>query len=284
MEIFCRRKSGHTGLSACIAAAGTLIVLAVAIWATLGRIADRAKTSASDVSLQKVLKSGRFVIGIDADFPPMSFVDDEGELTGFDVDVAREVCKRLGVELVRRAIDWDDKEEELDSGAIDCIGSMSVTPVSARDMNLSEPYVKETLIFVVAGDSNVRWLRDLKGKKVGVQDGSTTQEALEALDSYKDIVAVPFKNNMAILRQLKYGKLDAALVDSLAAYYFIYSGNEQYFVLSESLGDEKLAIGFRKNDKELRDKIQHIISGMKADGSLGYISRKWFGSDITIVR
>ena len=87
-----------------------------------------------------------------------------------------------------------------------------------------------------------------------------------------------------ILRQLKDGELDAGLVDSLAAYYFIYSSSGRYFVLSESLGDEKFSIGFRKKDKELRDRFQEIISAMKADGSLGKISKKWFGSDITIVR
>ena len=246
--------------------------------------AARDSVRERDVSLQKVIDSGRLVLGIDADFPPMSFAGDEEELIGFDIDMIQEVCNRLGVKLVRRAIEWDDKEEELDSGAIDCIGSMSVTSDSIRDMNLSEPYVKETLTFVVAGNSSVRWLRDLKGKKIGVQAGSTTQEALEALDFYKDITAVLFDDNLSILRQLKAGNLDAGLVDSLAAYYFIYSSSERYFVLADSIGEEELTIGFRKNDMGLRDRVQEIISGMKGDGTLGEISEKWFGSDITIVR
>ena len=220
----------------------------------------------SDGSLKKVNSAGRFVLGIDVDFPPMSFIDEKGEIVGFDIDMAKEFCRRIGVELVLRPINWDTKEEELDGGTIDCIGSMSVTPESIRDMNLSEPYVKENLIFVVPGGSDAKWLDDLKGMRIGVQSGSTTQEALDASDIRDDVTAVPFDDNLAILRQLKDGKLDAGLVDSLAAYYFIYSSNERYFVLSESLGEEKLAIGFRKNDKELRDMFQEIISSMKADG------------------
>ena len=89
---------------------------------------------------------------------------------------------------------------------------------------------------------------------------------------------------MAVLQQLKEGKLDAGLVDSLTAFYFIRSSSERYFILHDSLGDEKLAIGFRKEDKELRDRVQKILSDMMADGTLEKISQKWFGSDIMIVR
>lgn len=276
------KESGHTHLFAWIAA--TALILAAAAGAVWVRNAGRTDAPVSDGSLQKILNSGRLVLGVDANFPPMSFVEEDEDLVGFDVDMFREVCKRLGVELIRRSIDWDDKEEELNGGTIDCIGSMSVTPESAREMNLSEPYIKETLTFVVPGNSSVRWLRDLKGRKIGVQAGSTTQEALEKLDIYKDITPVLFDDNLTILRQLKTGDLDAGLVDSVAAYYFIYSSSERYFFLPENLGEEKFAIGFRKNDKELRNRVQEILSEMKADGSLGKISKKCFGSDITIVR
>ena len=276
------KKSGHPHLFAWIAA--TALILAAAAGAVWVRNAGRTDAPVSDGSLQKILNSGRLVLGVDANFPPMSFVEEDEDIVGFDVDMFREVCKRLGVELIRRSIDWDDKEEELNGGTIDCIGSMSVTPESARVMNLSEPYIKETLTFVVPGNSSARWLRDLKGRKIGVQAGSTTQEALEKLDIYKDITPVLFDDNLTILRQLKTGDLDAGLVDSVAAYYFIYSSSERYFFLPENLGEEKFAIGFRKNDKELRNRVQEILSEMKADGSLGKISKKCFGSDITIVR
>ena len=277
------KKSGHTHLFAWIAAAA-LISLAVMIWMLWGRTAVRRDASAKDDSLQKVLNSGRFIFGFDADFPPMSFADEKGEFTGFDIDMIQEVCNRLGVELVKQPINWDTKEDDLNGGRADCLGSLSITLGRAERMNLSEPYVKEDLIFVVPGNSDTKWLRDLKGKKVGVQTGSTTLEALEKLDIYKDILVVPFEENLALLQQLKEGKLDAALVDSLVAYSFMYSSNERYFVLPESLGQKKFVLGFRKNDKELRNKVQDILGEMKASGALGKISKKWFESDITIIK
>ena len=276
------KKSGRIGLLVCIVAAA--LVSAVAIWAVWGRNAARTDAPVSDGSLQKVLDAGRFVLGLDADFPPMSFTDGWGTLTGFDIEMVQEVCKRLGVEFVKRPIDWTKKEEELNGGTIDALASMSDMHESAKRMLLSDPYVRESLIFVVSGSSSARSLNDLKGKKIGVQAGSTTQEELEALDIYKEVSAVALKDNLAILRELKQGTLDAGLVDSIAAYYFVALSNERYFVLPERLGEEKITIGFRKNDKALRDRVQEIINEMKADGTLGKISERWFDSDITIVR
>ena len=244
----------------------------------------RDRVHERDVSLQRVLEAGHIVLGVDSAFPPMSFVSDNGEIVGFDIELMREVSDRLGIELAVRPIEWGNKENELRDGTIDCIGSMSVVSEAAKSISLSESYVKEDLIFVIRSDSKIKWLRDLKGKTIGVQAGSTTQDALNATDIIKDVTVVPLADNMLVLRQLKEGKLDAALVDSLVAFYFIFSSNERYFVLSDNLGEEELAIGFRKNDRKLRDKVQDVISDMKADGTLGKISQKWFGSDITIVK
>ena len=237
-----------------------------------------------DVSLQRVMDNGRLVLGIDADFPPMSFVGENKEFVGFDIDLGREICARLGVEFVARPIVWEKKKKELADRKIDCIGGMSVIPEAARDMILSEAYIRENLVFVIRGDSSVVWLRDLKGKRIGIQAGSTTQDALDGTDIRKDIAVVTLDDNMAVLRQVQAGNIDAGLVDSLTACYFINSGKERYFVLSDSLREEELAIGFRKEDKGLRDKVQNIIREMKADGTLERISQKWFGCDITIVR
>lgn len=241
--------------------------------------------AADDGSLQKVLDAKQLVLGLDASFPPMGFTDESGELVGFDIDVAQAVCDRLGIALVKRPIDWDAKEDDLNGGTIDCIwNGMSATPERAESMDLSEPYMKNELIFVVSGDSDAKGVRDLKGKTVGVQSGSTAQEMLEASELYGDISVAPLGDNLELLEQLKRGKVDAALLDSVVAYYFIFISDERYFVLPDSLGEEEYAIGFRKGDQALRDKVQEIIGDMKADGTLSDISTKWFGSDITIVK
>ena len=117
-----------------------------------------------------------------------------------------------------------------------------------------------------------------------MQIGSTTFDALQASELYKEVTVVPLADNMAVLQQVREKKLDAGLVDSLAAFYFIRSSKDRYFILPDSLSEEDLAIGFRINDKELRNKVQKILSEMKADGTLGKLSQKWFKSDIMIVR
>ncbi len=237
-----------------------------------------------DVSLQRMYYNGRLVFGFDNNFPPMSFTGDNGKYVGFDIDMAREICSRLGVEFVARPISWENKENELYSKNIDCICSMSVPTQSPSEMNLSESYVMDNMVFVIREDSSIMWMHDLKGKAIGVQMGSSNYDALGASDIFGDVTAVPLEDNMVVLQQLKEGKVDVALVDSLTAFYFISSSHERYFVLHDSLGDEELALGFRKEDKELRDRVQKILSDMMADGTLGKISQKWFGSDIMIVR
>ena len=241
---------------------------------------------ADDDSLQKVLDAGQLILGLDTGFPPMGFIDENGDIVGFDIDVAQEVCNRLGVTLVKQGIDWDEKENDLNEGRIDCIwNGFSVTPARDEAMCLSDPYMKNELIVVVLGGSEVKVLRDLKGMKIGVQSGSTAQDVLEASDIYPDVTEISYDTVMILVDKLNKGEIDAAVIDSVSAYYFMFSSEEQqYFTLSDSLDEEDYAIGFRKNDRKLRDKIQEIISEMKADGTLGNISKKWFGSDITTVR
>ena len=154
-----------------------------------------------------------------------------------------------------------------------------------ESMNLSDPYMKNEMIFVVPRGSDARNANDLKGKTVGVQSGSTARDVLESAEIAKDITIVAFQDNVKLLEQLEQGGLDAALLDSMVAYYFLSTSDESpFFVLPDSLSEEKFAIGFRKNDRALRDKVQEVLNEMIADGTLGNISEEWFGTDITIVK
>ena len=239
----------------------------------------------ADDSLQHILDKGELVLGFDTEFPPMGFVNESGEAVGFDIDVAQEVCSRLGVRLVKRGINWERKEHELNSGAIDCIwNGLSITPARSATMNLTEPYMKNELIFVVPATSDVMRLSDLKGKTVGVQTGSTAKEVMSSSDDYPDVSVLGYGGMLTLLEALDSGKVDAALLDSVIAYYYVFSKEGEYFILSDSLAEEEYAVAFRKSDQVLRDRVPEIISDMKGDGSLGNISAKWFGSDITTVK
>ena len=239
-----------------------------------------------DASLQKVLDAGQLVLGLDASFPPMGFVDRKGEITGFDIDAASAVCARMGVTLVKKPIDWDAKEDLLNSGEIDCIwNGMSVTPARAESMDLSEPYMRNEMVFVVLGSSGIRSKNELSGRTVGVQSGSSAEELLDASPLAADMTVTQFPDNVTMLDELAEGRLDAAFLDSVVAYYYISSsGDQDLFVLPGGLGKEEYAIGFRKGDLALRDRVQEALNEMRRDGTLTRISLLWFGSDITPLR
>ncbi len=249
---------------------------------------DTTAAAGADESLQKVLDSGKFILGLDATFKPMGFTDENDEIVGFDIDVAEEVCARMGVELVKQPINWDTKEQDLAVGKIDCIwNGMSINPSRAEEMNLSEAYMKNAMIFVVAGDSEAGAMADLAGQNIAVQNGSTAQEILEASELYTaetPITVTAMATNVEALQQLELGLVDAVFLDSVVANYEITTAGKDYKILPDGLSEEEYAIGFRKNDQALRDEVQRILSEMKADGKLGEISTKWFGSDITTVQ
>ena len=266
-----------------IAAVAAAAMLTVSVGC--GNSNKGSSSSKEDNSLQAVLDSGEFVLGLDATFKPMGYTDENDQIVGFDIDVAKEVCNRMGVELVTEGINWDTKEQDLNAGRVDCIwNGMSVSPSRAEEMNLSEPYMKNSMVFVVPADSSAETMDDLKDKKIGVQNGSTAEEILMASEIKDTITEQPIGTNIEALQQMELGIVDAVFLDSVVANYEINSSGKDYKILPDGLEEEEYAIGFRKNDQKLRDEVQRILSEMKKDGKLGEISTSWFGSDITTVK
>lgn len=244
---------------------------------------DQNTATGEDLSLQKVLDNGKLVLGLDATFKPMGYTDENDQIVGFDIDVATEVCSRLGITLETYGVNWDTKEVDLDAGTIDCIwNGLSVSEERQKVMLMSDPYMKNKMVFVVNSDSDIATLDDLKGKTVSVQNGSTAQETLAAADISADITVTELSTNVEALNQLELGMCDAAFLDSVVADYEINSGRA-FKVLDEGLYEEDYAIGFRLGDKALCDKINEILKEMKEDGKLAEISTKWFGSDVTTI-
>lgn len=240
---------------------------------------------AEDKSLVSVQEKGKFILGLDDSFPPMGFRDENNEIVGFDIDLAKEVTSRMGVELVVQPISWDSKEMELNSGNIDCIwNGMSINDERKEAMNLSKAYLRNDMVFVVLDSSAYNSQADLAGKKVAVQNGSSAQEILEGSEFNGQAgEIIGYDDNVTAFMDLDANGVDAVFLDSVVANYFITSKNKPYRILSDVLYEEEYAIGFRKNDQALRDEVQKILIEMKADGKVDEISTKWFGSDITII-
>ena len=246
---------------------------------------DTEAASAEDKSLENVKANGKFILGLDDSFPPMGFRDENNEIVGFDIDCAKEVASRMGVELVIQPIAWDSKQMELDSGNIDCIwNGMSINEERKEAMNLSDPYLKNDMVFVVLGSSDYQSQADLEGKNVAVQNGSSAQEILEASDFAAKAGSIAgYDDNVTAFMDLDANGVDAVFLDSVVANYFITEKQKDYRVLSDVLYEEEYAIGFRLGDQALCDKIEEILHEMKQDGKLAEISTAWFGSDITTI-
>ena len=150
-----------------------IIVGALVIFLVLGLVGC-AKKSAEDNSLEELKSRGEFVLGLDDSFPPLGFRNEANEIVGYDIDLAGEVAKRLGVKLRCQPIDWTAKEQELATGNIDCIwNGFTMTAERLEAMSFTEPYLDNAQVVIVRGDSGIKTLADLAGKTIGLQAGSS---------------------------------------------------------------------------------------------------------------
>lgn len=226
-----------------------------------------------------------FIVGFDQDFPPMGFVGEDGEFTGFDLELAAEVASRLGKEVVYQPIAWDAKDMELESGTIDCIWNGFTMNGREDDYTWSEPYMENNQVFVVKADSGISTKADLAGKVVDVQTDSSAEAALnddpDLMNSFGQLVTVADYNTAFM--DLESGAVDAIAMDDIVASYQIEQRNADFVVLEETLAAEEYGIGFKKGNEELRDQVQAALEEMAADGTLAEISENWFGKDITTI-
>lgn len=239
-----------------------------------------------DASWDTVKDKGEFIMGLDDSFPPMGFRDEKNEISGFDVDVAKEVSSRLGVTLKLQPINWDAKEQELNTGNIDCIwNGFTMTEERKQALSFTKPYMNNRQVLVVKKDAAYTKLADLEGKKLGLQAGSSAADALNASADFKGKLkeVVELDNNMTALMDLEKGGVDAVLMDEVVARYYITIKGKGYKVIDEALATEEYGVGLRKNDVALTEQVQKTLEEMAKDGKLAEISNKWFGKDITTV-
>lgn len=228
----------------------------------------------------------KFVVGFDQEFPPMGFVADDGSYVGFDLDLAKEVASRLGMEFVAQPIAWDSKDQELKTGNIDCIwNGFTITDDRVDKYTWSDPYMENAQVVVVKNGSGITSLADLAGKTVAVQKDSS---ALEALNDNPDLTAtfgevVELDSYLQSMMELEVGSVDAIVMDEIVARYEIQTSGKDFAVLDEAVATEQYGVGFLLGNTALRDDVQKTLEEMAADGTTAKISEKWFGTDITII-
>jgi polar amino acid transport system substrate-binding protein len=225
----------------------------------------------------------KIVIGLDDNFPPMGFRDSKtNELVGFDIDLAREAAKRLGVEVEFKPIDWNAKEAELNSKRIDALwNGLTITEKRKEQIAFTAPYLENRQIIIVTAKSPVKTKADLAGKVVGVQEGSSAVDAVEKDAAGKTLKELrKFGDNVAALMDVSNGRLDALVVDEVVGRYYTAKKPDEYVVLEEHFGTEEYGVGVRKDDTALLGKLDKALGDMKKDGAAERISTQWFGKNI----
>lgn len=267
-------------------------VMAVAVFAGCGNSSSKENTNSNNENVstegensgEGTLDYDKIIVGLDDTFAPMGFRDENGELTGVDVELAKAVSEELGIPFEFQPIDWSMKETELNNGTVDLLwNGYSITEERKQVVSFTDPYLENKQIVVTMADSDINSIADLAGKTVAAQDMSSAVAAIDAQPEVKDTFGelVTFETNDQCLRDLEAGRSDAVVADEvLVKYYISQKGAEKYKILDEDFGEEEYGIGARKDDTALVEAINGAMDSLKEKGTTKEIGEKWFGDDI----
>lgn len=231
--------------------------------------------------LDQVTKSGKLKVAVDTTYPPMEFEDMKGQIIGFDVDFAKELSKRLGVEADFIVMPWDGILAGLASKRYDVIiSSMNITDDRKKVVHFVE-YARMGQIFVAKkGGKVVKKKEDLEGLVVAVQKDTTSSEAVENFQKTIKIKAVKnFSAATDTFNAIKAGQAEVIVIDEPVGNYYVNLAPNTFVVTGEAIAPEPIGIAIRKSDKSLSDAIEKHFKSMMKDGTYKKIYTKWFGKD-----
>ncbi|GAA2910387.1 amino acid ABC transporter substrate-binding protein [Enterococcus pseudoavium] len=267
------------------------LVLGMAAVLTLVSLAACGKKEASgDDSWKTIEKDQKVTIGLDDTFVPMGFKDEDGKIVGFDVDLAKAVFDQYDVKADFQPIDWSMKENELENGTIDLIwNGYTVTESRKKKVLFSNPYAQNEQVLVTKKDSGITSAEAMKGKILGAQEGSSGYEAFGnepkmLKDIVKDNDATLYASFNEAMIDLENGRINGLLIDKVYADYYLKQANklDKYTISSVGFKNENFAVGARKGDKELVQKINSAFKELQENGKYAEISQKWFGEELTL--
>ena len=247
-------------------AAGILLACAAGLLAGCG--GEQKAASAAGGENKKI------IIGLDDNFPPFGFKDKDGQLVGFDIDMAKEAAKRMGSDIEFKQIDWSSKEAD----------GLTILPEREKNILFSRPYENSVQIILVKEESPIQSKADLAGKVVATQEGSTGLDAInnepEVKASFKELKLYP--DNVSGFMDLKIGRIDAMVVSEVVALYYNKQNNAGFRVVDAGYDRQPVGVGLAKDNQAFKERLDKTLTEMKNDGTSTKISEKWFGKDITI--
>ena len=236
----------------------------------------------SEKKADSAKSSKEIVVGLDNTFVPMGFLDDKNELVGFDIDLAKEAFKRMGLEPRFENIDWSTKEQSLENKNVDALwNGYSITEQRKEKVAFSTPYLDNKQIVVSMKKDNIKTFKDLKDKQVGTQAGSASLDAIEANKEFTGLIKgsepTTYDTFDKALRDLEIGRTNAVVGDEVSLKYYIKQrGADKYQVLDGDLGKEQYGVGFRKDDTKRVEEFNKVLKEMQEDGTFDKIKAKWF--------
>lgn len=264
-------------LKVMVAAVCALALAACVLAGCSSNTASNDKKDAAATSSDKTT----LIVGFDQSYPPYGFVGNDGNFTGFDLDLAAEVASRNGWDIQLEPIDWDAKDTLLNSGAITCIWNGFTMEGRENDYTFSDPYMLNAQVVVVKKGSGIESLADLAGKNVITQTDSAAYDVLAGDEATKADLKATFASletigdyNTAFM-QLESGAVDAVACDLSIAQYQMSAKPDAYVQLPEDLSSEHYAVGVKKGDTELADAITKTLKEMNEDGTIEKLCEKY---------
>ena len=244
-------------------------------------LAACGKTEQKDEKKDDTAAAKTFIMGIDAEYPPFSYIDENGEYTGFDVEVCKAACDLLGWDMQVFPVNWDQKLVQLDANECDCVWSGMTILDSMKEAGyvLSAPYYDNTQVIMVKEGSDIKSSADLAGKVVAVQLGTSGEALLADGGDLADLKATfaeltTCDSFLKCFTELGGGAVDAVIVDKPVAVSYAEK-NEGFTVLDEGLGAEQYGIAFRSSDAELCEQIEGAVAQLVANGTYAEIAAKY---------
>ena len=232
--------------------------------------------------------AGTFKVGFDAEFPPYSFMNEDGEYTGFDVDLAKAVAELEGWEFIPAPLVWDSRDDVMASGEIDCIWSAYAIAGREDSYAWTAPYMNSGTVVLTKENSGIASLADLAGKVVGVQSGSSSLDLISEGGAQAELGATfdriwQFANTTNEFMALINGNVDAIVEDAGVARYYV-GATEGYTILPEALKEDGLCgVAFATDNTEMRDTVDEALATLAENGTLAAIAEKYSATDIVVL-
>jgi L-cystine transport system substrate-binding protein len=256
----------------------SLITVALSV----GMLLSFSSASRADSDLLTQIKQrGTLKVGLEGTYPPFSFQDESGQLTGFETEFARQLAQHLGVKASLQPTKWDGLLAALDSKRIDVvINQVTISPERAKKYALSTPYTVSGIQALTLKDKadSIKNPDSLSGKKVGVGLGTNYEQWLR--ENIKGVDIRTYDDDPTKYQDLRFHRLDAILVDRLAALDLVKKSGDKMALAGPAFSRQEAAVALRKGNPELLKAINDAISSMKKDGSLHKLSLQWFGQDV----